>query len=245
MTKPTLIAHRGVSSLAPENTMAAFIKCLDVGAEWFEFDVSVLADGTVAVMHDETVDRTTNGSGSLAQMTFAQLRKFDAGAWFGSQFRLERVPELVSVVELLNTTKLKAVLEIKPYSKDEQSRHALVSAVAASLEQLKADEKLLICSFSTDILQLCKEMIPQYGRALLVDSATLQADFDKVKQTALNLGCVAIHPEYKRLSAEQVRALQEAGLKVNVWTVDHRDEAEALSAMGVDGLITNRPQDLF
>lgn len=245
MNKPVLIAHRGVSSLAPENTMAAFVKCLDFDVQWFEFDVGMLADGTVAVMHDDTVDRTTNGSGKLQDMAFSELRRLDAGAWFGPQYRLERVPELVSVIELLNSTKLNAVLEIKPYAQDPESRHSLVSAVAFSLEQLKVDEKMMICSFSPQILQLCKELIPQYRRALLADSAAIQHRFDDIVKIATELECAAVHPEYKHLNAAQVEALHTNGFAVNAWTVDHPEEAESLASMAVDGLITNRPQDLF
>ena len=95
----TIIAHRGASAYAPENTLAAFDKALDLGAAHVEFDLHFSADGQVVVIHDDTVDRTTNGSGAVAALTLAQLKSLDAGSWFAAQFSEERIPTLVELLE--------------------------------------------------------------------------------------------------------------------------------------------------
>ena len=111
---PRIIAHRGASSLAPENTMAAFVKAMEVGARWIEFDVDIMGDGTLLVIHDDTLDRTTSGSGGYYELGFSDLRKLDAGAWFSPTYRFERVPEVASVLEFINGHAMGANLEMKP-----------------------------------------------------------------------------------------------------------------------------------
>jgi len=90
---PRIFAHRGASSLAPENTIAAFAKAMEVGARWFEFDVDITGDGSLIVIHDDTLDRTTTGSGSYYQLGFSDIRRLDAGRWFSDTYRFERIPE--------------------------------------------------------------------------------------------------------------------------------------------------------
>lgn len=233
-----IIAHRGVSSLAPENTMAAFSKCLDLGITWFEFDVQMIADGSLVVIHDDSLDRTTNATGAVAEKTFAQLRGVDAGAWFGDVYRMERIPELSSVVELLNSTTLAANLEVKPVGSAEQ-RDAVVEAVAKVAGKVTDQKKLLISSFDEGVLA----NLSGFRTAYLVDRAALKADLPGRVNRAVELGCRAIHPEVAGFDESGLAAMQSAGLEVNVWTVDDLAEGKKLAEWGVDGLITNRPQD--
>ncbi|MSS83366.1 glycerophosphoryl diester phosphodiesterase [Actinomycetaceae bacterium WB03_NA08] len=235
-----IIAHRGVSSLAPENTMAAFVKCLDLGVQWFEFDVQLLGDASLVVMHDDTADRTTNGTGQLQDMSFDEARRLDAGLWFGPEYRFERIPELTTVVDLLNTTALCANLEVK-YTQNPQLRDSLVEAVSRIASGVKDQSKLLISSFDPTVLSRMQD----FATAFLVEARTVRADFHGVVQRALDLGCVAIHPEEDSVGPAQVQAWHDAGLKVNVWTVNDKARAQEFYDMGVDGLITDRPQDFL
>ena len=105
---PRIIAHRGAKSLAPENTIAAFAKAMEVGARWFEFDVGAIGDGSLIVMHDDTLDRTTTGSGRYDGLAFSDIRKLDAGRWFSGTYRFERVPEAADAIEFGNTAQMGA-----------------------------------------------------------------------------------------------------------------------------------------
>ena len=233
-----IIAHRGVSSLAPENTIAAFAKCLEVGVSWFEFDIRPLQDGTLAVIHDETLQRTTSGTGLVSDTTFSMLRRLDAGLWFGEQYRFERVPELSTVVELLNEAKLSANMEVKPPAPC--VRDAVCETIKRVASKMRNPNKLLISSFDPKVLG----QLSDFNLAYILDAAALRADFAGCLARAKSLGCKAIHPEYHGVTEAEIKAMHDAGFEVNVWTVDSIEMAEELKTWGVDGIITNVPQDL-
>src|SRR5438445_1086012 len=109
-----LIAHRGASALAPENTLAAFRKAGEIGAKWVEFDVMLAADGEAVVIHDDTLDRTTNAKGNVCDYPYSYLQTLDAGSWFNPQFSHEKIPTLAEVIGVLRHCKLAANIEIKP-----------------------------------------------------------------------------------------------------------------------------------
>ncbi len=111
---PKIFAHRGAPTLAPENTIASFAKASEIGARWCECDVGVMADGTLLIIHDDTVDRTTNSSGSWDSWGYGELRRLDAGAWFSPTYRFERIPELADVVSFANSTQTGFNFELKP-----------------------------------------------------------------------------------------------------------------------------------
>ena len=243
--KLRIIAHRGVSSEAPENTVAAFVKCLEYGIRWFEFDVQMAADSSVIVMHDDTVDRTTNGTGAVADMSFDQLRRLDAGAWFGAGYRLERIPELATIIELLNRYDLCANLEIKPDFGTSEHRAQFTEALAASVGQLKDHDRLLVSSFQPEMLARFRSVNDKIPRALLIEKQPLATDITGVVELAQELDCQAVNPEDKGLQPGQVQVLREAGLQVNVWTVDDAARARELYEWGVAGVFTNRPRQLL
>ncbi len=238
-----IIAHRGVSSLAPENTMAAFVKCLEVGAKWFECDVRMLGDNSLIVAHDETAERTTTGTGRFFDLTFADLRRLDAGRWFGDGFRLERVPELATVLDLLNTTGLSANLELKFEESDPEVVRTYLETIAHSTRALKQPDRVLVSSFSAELLSGMAALAPDLARALLVDE--VGASVDQVVAQARDLGCDAVNPGLEGLTADRVQALKAAGLAVYVWTVNSVETARELAEWGVDGVFTDYPQDLL
>ena len=133
-TGPRVYAHRGMSALAPENTLAAFALCAEHGVRWFELDVDVLADGTVVVVHDTTLDRTTDRGGAYHGLSAADLAGIDCGSWFSAAFAGEPLPTLPQVVALMNESGLNANVELK--STDRRRAGALVAAVARDLEAL-------------------------------------------------------------------------------------------------------------
>ena len=245
MTYPSVIAHRGMSSLAPENTMAAFVKCIDYAVSSFEFDVDVIADGSVIVIHDNRLDRTTDGKGGYYNLQFKDIRKLDAGNWFSPTYKFERIPELVSVVELLNSTGLEANLEIKPSKAGFELRNALVDGIVASLAKLENPDSILVSSFDMDLLTSLKAHAPQYRRACLFEPsiAPIMEQVNEWIKQASEVEAVAIHPCYYGLNEEAIHAMTEAGFQVNVWTVNDLERAAQLGSWGAHSVITDRAQD--
>lgn len=237
---PRVYAHRGMSTLAPENTMAAFAKCLDYGVRWFEFDVDIMGDGTLLVIHDNRLDRTTSGRGSYYTKGFSDLRRLDAGSWFSPAFALEPVPELASVIDLLNGADLGANLEIKPCRGGFRLREELVHRVAKSLESLHEGRGLLVSSFDHQQLRMFHHLAPDVPLGYLVD---LRLSPHRWRTEARELGCAAIHPGAQGLTRGAVGQMRDAGFDVNVWTVNDPQRARELASWGVTGVFTDRAQD--
>ena len=126
---PRIFAHRGASSLAPENTIAAFSKAMEVGARWFEFDVDIIGDGSLIVIHDDTLDRTTSGSGSYYQLGFSDIRRLDAGRWFSDTYRFERIPEAADALAFAHAQQMGVNLEIKPCAGGARLRERLIESL--------------------------------------------------------------------------------------------------------------------
>ncbi len=141
---PRIFAHRGASSLAPENTIAAFSKAMEVGARWFEFDVDIIGDGSLIVIHDDTLDRTTNGSGSYYQLGFSDIRRLDAGRWFSDTYRFERIPEAADALAFAHAQQMGVNLEIKPCAGGARLRERLIESLAVTLrgEKVPASSSL-------------------------------------------------------------------------------------------------------
>ncbi len=238
---PRIFAHRGARSLAPENTMAAFVKAMEAGAHWIEFDVDIMGDGTLLIMHDNTFDRTTSGKGGYYDKTFSDLRKLDAGGWFSKTYRFEPVPELADVITFLNMNHMWANLEIKPCFGGPTLRERLVESVAASLNSLNDTEHLIVSSFDHDLLAAFHEARPEIDLGwLFLRESQPGPDW---ASGAPELECRAIHPDDTGLTEAEVARMLDAGFEVNVWTVNDLDRARELARWGVTGIFTDRPQD--
>ncbi|MDO5049288.1 MAG: glycerophosphoryl diester phosphodiesterase [Actinomycetaceae bacterium] len=242
---PAAIAHRGMSSLAPENTMAAFVKCIDYNVKSFEFDVDVLGDGSVIVIHDDKLDRTTDGTGGYYGKNFSDIRKLDAGKWFSTTYTFERIPELMTVVEFLNAQGMEANLEIKPSKSGDKLREALIDGVIVSLRELQFKNAILISSFDKDLLADMQRRAPQYRRACLFDTTDepIMEQVQKWIDIANEVEAEAIHPCERGLTEEAVRAMTDAGFQVNVWTVNDLERAAELYSWGVRAVMTDIAQD--
>lgn len=236
---PRIFAHRGAKSLAPENTMAAFVKAFEVGARWFEFDVDIMGDGTLLIIHDDTLDRTTNGSGSYANLGYSDLRKLDAGAWFSDTYRLERIPECASVIEFANAQRMGMNLEIKPNLVSEEARTQLVENVAVAVDAVADKSRLIVSSFDHRQLRHFHELRPEIAVGWLVDPEDERTHW---RHGAVELGVQAVHPGVEGLTREEVHELRALGFEVNVWTVNDVDTARELADWGVTGVFTDYPQ---
>lgn len=238
---PRIIAHRGASSLAPENTMGAFIKAMEVGARWIEFDVDIMGDGTLLVMHDDTLDRTTTGKGGYYHLGYSDLRRLDAGRWFSDVYRFERVPEAASVIEFLDAQSMCGNLEIKPCRGGEKLRAQLIETLAVTVDAMKNPANLLVSSFDHDLLARFHAERPGIALGWLFEREGQEGP--TWQEGAAELGCRAIHPDDRGLTRAEVEEMRGAGFEVNVWTVNSLDRARELAEWGVTGIFTDRPQD--
>lgn len=171
----TIFAHRGASAIAPENTMAAFKKAVEAGATWIETDVDVLKDGTPILIHDSSLDRTTNRSGSYYDLTVSDLDDIDAGSWFSPEFAGERIPTLAQLVAFMNETGLNANIEIKSNEAGAQMSLQLVDTILKELEALDGPQ-VIISSFNHVLLKIFKDKAPQYSVGALFVAENLWDD---------------------------------------------------------------------
>ncbi|MBB5873393.1 glycerophosphoryl diester phosphodiesterase [Allocatelliglobosispora scoriae] len=236
-TPLTVVAHRGASADAPENTLPAQRSARAAGAVWIENDVQPSADGVPFVLHDSTVDRTTDGTGSIRRLTSAQLKSLDAGAWFGSAFTGTRVPTLAEQLADLREHGGNLLLEIKgPHTRDE------VATIIGVVRAERMSRRVLIQSFDPVALQHSYDLAPDLPLGLLRD----ELDADPVAVSA-RLHLAAYNPAGAALMARPsaIADLHRAGVAVLAWTVDSADGWRRLDAAGVDGVITNRPAALI
>lgn len=231
-----IIAHRGFSSRFPENTLPAFRAAAEAGADMVELDVQLTKDGELVIMHDATVDRTTNGKGKVRDLTFAQIRALDAGSKFKPEFAGERIPTLA---ESLDAVKGHAALNIEVKGcENAEERAYMATQINRLVEQRDYLDHVQVMSFDSAFMQEMRKQNPRMSMALLglVDPLdTRLSKAVKLKMDGLNLLLTL-------LDSGDVEEIQEAGLRVNVWTVNrHKTMLKALRR-GVNGLITNYPE---
>jgi len=236
--KPLIFAHRGVSSKCPENTLSAFRKAIQVGADGIELDVHRSKDGKLVVCHDETVDRTTNGKGVIQEMTGKELSLLDAGGWFGNEFRGERIPFLEEVLILLQPTTLFLNIELKTdyffYPGIEEETYAMVQTYGM-------EDRVILSSFNHHTVLRFQRIAPKVLTGILYSCHLYEPH-----KYAASLGVKALHPPMHLAPPEIIAEAHEAGLSVHGWFSRERfDVSKAKSYLdsGVDILITNYPEE--
>jgi glycerophosphoryl diester phosphodiesterase len=230
-----IIAHRGASALAPENTLAAFQKAATIGAKWIEFDVMLSACGEAVVIHDETLDRTTNGKGEVSHYTYAELRKLDAGSWFSSAFVNEKIPTLLEVLQLVREYKLMANIEIKPSLGREEQTVTKVLQIVAHYWPTELPPPL-ISSFSLQVQLAIRNYFPASVLAYLMNE--WQPDWKKSYDA---LQCASIHVNQAILNQTRINEIKQSGCPLLAYTVDDPIRARELFACGVDAIFSNCP----
>lgn len=230
---PPIAAHRGGGSLAPENTLAA----IDVGARYghtmIEFDAKLALDGEIFLLHDDTLDRTSNGWGVAGELPWEKLVQLDAGNWYSSAFKGERLPLLAQVAARCKQHGMMVNIEIKPTTGCDEETGRVVALAASQLWQ--GQTAPLLSSFSVAALAAAQRSVPELPRGLLLD----QWD-DNWLELTQRLGCVSLHINHNALTAERVSALKAAGLRILVYTVNSPERARLLLSWGVDCICTDR-----
>ncbi|WRS31213.1 glycerophosphodiester phosphodiesterase family protein [Actinomycetaceae bacterium MB13-C1-2] len=231
-----VFAHRGLNHRAPENTMPAFGLARDSGASWLEMDVDILGDGTPIVLHDTTLDRTTNRSGRLADYSAADLANIDAGSWFSQDFAGTAMPTFSQFIDFLNESKMNCNVELKSNQMGKAGTERLVDAVIAELDRLAPSVEIIISSFSALTLERFHERAPQYAIGMLWEQRTVAEDWLTTLET---LGASYAHLEDGQMIKPQIDMLSAAGYGVNVWTVNSRARANQLFNWGCTGVFTD------
>ena len=231
---PRLIAHRGGGRLAPENTLAAMRAGRARGYAMVEFDAKLSRDGMPILLHDDTLERTTDGAGPAAGHDFAELAALDAGSWHSPAYAGEPVPTLRALARYTLANGLASNVEIKPCPGRERETGLAVARAAAALWQDAAVPPLL-SSFSETALAAAAGAAPALPRALLVDRGLLP-DW---RERAARHGCVALNIAHEDASPELVAAAHGAGLRIAAWTVNDPARARLLLDWGVDAIFTD------
>ena len=230
---PRLAAHRGAGKHAPENTLAAIRRGHASGYRMAEFDVKLSADGVAFLLHDATLERTTNGVGRADALIWRELALLDAGSWHSSVYAGEPLPSLATIARFCRANDVAVNLEIKPAPGRERETGAAVALDAKSL-WAGADVRPLLSSFSDVALDAAREAAPELPRAYLVENLP-----DNWREQIVRLGCIALDAKHTLLTQSLVQEVRGAGLRVATWTVNDSARAAELAAWGVDTIITD------
>ncbi len=232
--RPIIIAHRGASAFAPENTIAAFQMASDLKADGIELDVKLSKDGKMVVIHDQTVDRTTNGHGLIKNLLYEEISKLDAGVTFSNNYQGEKIPLLKNVFEQVD--KLLINIEITNYS---SIRDGLAEDVCKLVKEMHMEERVVFSSFHPFNLMTTKRLLPEVPVALLAlphAGGILQRSF-----LFRWLSPQFIHPYFSDVSTKYINTQHMHNRKVNVWTVNNKHEIIRVHEAGCDGIITDNP----
>lgn len=232
---PRVIGHRGAAATAPENTLPSIREAKRLGAGGVEFDAKLSADGVPLLFHDETLDRTTSGRGPVAATSAADIRKLDAGLWFGSEWRHTPVPRLEDALMLVVELDLEANVEIKPCpGREVETAQAVLGVIRRCWPRRRKPP--LISSFATACLTTARLGMPDLPRGLLL----WETPADWLAQ-ARALGCASVHCADQYLTATWAAAIKAAGYELAVYTVNDPARARVLYGWGADSIISDRP----
>ena len=237
MTKPTVIAHRGFSASAPENTLPAFQNAIDAGADMIEFDIRLTRDNQFVVIHDATLERTTNGRGIVENHTLSELQTLDAGSWFGREFAGTVLPSLSETLDLCRN-RILVNIEVKTEIQDDLCLDRLADLVGTQVEALRATRSVVISSYTRRIITSLRDKQEHLTTALLSDQPSTN---EAITKLACVSGATALHIPHRLASSSLVERAQQAGLLSAVHTINETTDMEELIELGVDALFTDQP----
>ena len=234
---PWTIAHRGYRQKYPENTLVAFQAAMAAGAQMIELDVMFSRDHKPVVIHDDTLERTTNGTGAVKDFTLEELKKLDAGSWFDPRFADQRLPDLSEVLDLADgRTRINIEIKAQAY----EPRHppdAIESQVVAMVRKKNLQDSILISSFEIDFLVQLAAMDDPPAIALLSHTPASK----RIVDICAHLKLFSWHPDHRIVTRRQVHMMHAAGLRVFPYNVDTFADFKKMMDMGVEGVITDDP----
>ena len=243
MDLPRFIAHRGASNVAPENTLIAFKLAKARGNTWLEFDVQLSADNIPVVLHDNTLNRTSNGKGLVYEHPLNYLKQLDAGSWFGGEFKNEPIPTLQETLALLETLQLSANIEIKDSPDLEQNKKTARIVCEFLKHYPEAPKRFLVSSFCFEALKVARSILPDQPLGMLLDIVDVQKDWEAQKHNITTLfqtlNCYSLNVNQNALTPDFIKTLQQLSPKILAYTVNQRSRAEALFSLGITGVFSD------
>ncbi len=235
---PLVLAHRGANKVAPQNTLPAFKQAIQFNADGIETDVHLCKDGEIVICHNYTVDATSNGKGSIDEMTFAELRELDFGSYFSNDFKGTTLPTLAELLTLVKDMNL-VNIEIKPPQKDND----LVKRVVEEVYKFGIEKNSIISCFNPECIRQVKEIDKDIKTALLYEDDELGNEIMTfgVAKYCQQLNADAAHPHRNLITHKEILELHNLGIAVNPWTVNTREDIIRLTNWGCDALITDIP----
>lgn len=235
LTRPTVFAHRGSSAHAPENTLAAFELAAEQGADAIELDVKLSADGQVIVIHDESVDRTTNGTGRVKALTLQELKQLDAGAKFSPYFKSQEIPTLEEVLETVGD-KIFINIELTNYSSPTDD---LPERVISLLKKHNSVTGIMLTSFNILALVRARNLLPKIPLGFLTQRGNAEA---VLRTRIIRFSpLMALHPAYDDITPSLIQSARQFGCRIHTYTVNQPELMVELFRAGVDGIFTDDP----
>jgi glycerophosphoryl diester phosphodiesterase len=240
--KISVIAHRGFSSVAPENTISAVKKALELGVDIIEIDVHLTKDSIPVLFHDNTLNRTSTGKGQISKYTFAELTSFDAGVKYSKKYRGEKIPSLEEVIKLVNG-QCKLLIEIKPNG---SKNKGIEKIVADLIKENRAYDWCIVQSFSTKVIKNTRAADPKievfkiFAAKLMIFPVYFDSGITMASPRRFKLAD-GININYKFVTSRLVKKIHKSGKKIFVWTVNDPEEMKQMINLEVDGVITNYP----
>ncbi len=232
-------AHRGFSGAAPENTMAAFRAAIEAGCDMIELDVHLSRDNQVVVIHDDTLERTTGGRGNVADQSYPELKRLDAGSWFDARFSEERIPTLAEVLALARDRVL-INIELKKGKKFPYTMEELADRTLREVERADMSDRVLFSSFDPAAIDRIRERNPLLPVALITNKPWV-----KPEEAGGGKWYPALNCRITVLNEANIRLARAGGIRIHAWTVNTAEEMNSAIALGVDGIITNHPDRLI
>lgn len=226
-------AHRGFSGKYPENTMLAFRKAVEAGADGIELDVQLTKDREIVIIHDETINRTTDGKGAVSDYTYEELSKFDASYIYRGEFGFNKIPTLREYFEMIKDTDLITNIELKTGVNEYLG---IEEKVWELIKEFKLEDKIIISSFNHFSVLRMRELAPNLKYGLLNETWMIDAG----KYTH-DLGINCYHPIQWNLTPEIIKEIKQYGIEINTWTVNTEDRIRYMIENGIDIIIGNFP----
>ena len=229
---PVLItAHRGDSSMAPENTLAAFEKAIEAGADFIELDVTETKDGVLVILHDNSLERTAELEKNVWEITYDEIQELDAGSWFSEEYAGERIPTLQEVIDVCKG-EIKLNIEIKSTGFESEE---FIDKIVSCIQENELQEECIVTSFNYSMVQEVKSIDESIKTGIVLSG-------DKQELSKFNdMDLFSI--SYKILDKDMVEEAHAMGKAVHVWTVNEKSDLRKFQKMGVDSIITNYPKE--
>jgi glycerophosphoryl diester phosphodiesterase len=235
---PSIIGHRGAARFAPENTLESIHTAHDMGVTWVEFDVKLTKDSVPILMHDDTLERTTNGSGNVSDYTYAQISELECGQWFSSGFAGIKIPTLTEALDVLLTHNMGVNIEIKPCAGREiETSEVVMDVLTQGWDEL---DQMLISSFSYVSLETCKDMAPDFARGFLMETEWPE----NWKELSEYLEVSSYNIDGRTVTREQIEDIMDLQKPILAYTINDPMLARQLRAWGVDSVFTDDPETI-